>query len=345
MIRAGNLQGAYGHPAYPAEAGAICAASFGTGGIHTINRNARCQKSSSSAVRTPTWSSAPTGCPDRANSPRGHILHESGRQGSQPGRRCGPPCGHGRFRLQNGERPVRQRSTTPFPRGRGSTRRHRSPTFGPLGRGLITVDRQARTASSSPRAPTLTSPRRPETGGVGLRAGGHRPAATRDSDGNRRASRTDGLRHGPSEWYSTPLLRRRSRPSARRLDLITPNETEAEAITGIRIADRRTADEAARPSGGDRREAGGHHTRSTGGAGLRGRSKPDRGGIPRAGGRYDRAGDVFNGALVVALAEGKPLEEAAASPAKPPQSPSPTPERRDRSPRAPRSKPSIGNAG
>ena len=30
------------------------------------------------------------------------------------------------------------------------------------------------------------------------------------------------------------------------LDLITPNETEAEAITGIRIADRRTADEAAR---------------------------------------------------------------------------------------------------
>ena len=43
VIRAGNLQGAYGHPAYPAEAGAICAASFGTGGIHTINRNARCQ--------------------------------------------------------------------------------------------------------------------------------------------------------------------------------------------------------------------------------------------------------------------------------------------------------------
>ena len=128
------------------------------------------------------------------------------------------------------------------------------------------------------------------------------------------------------------------------LDLITPNETEAEAITGIRIADRRTADEPAvwrRPA----RSRWSSHSEHRG----RWFTRPVKAGSWR---------DTPCGRSIRPLPATYSTERSSwrspresrskkppASPAKPPQSPSPTPERRDRSPRAPRSKPSIGNAG
>lgn len=95
------------------------------------------------------------------------------------------------------------------------------------------------------------------------------------------------------------------------LDLITPNETEAEAITGIRIADRRTADEAARRLAA----TGAKQVVIT--LGAQGALVYEAGqsriveGYPVRAVDTTAAGDVFNGALVVALAEGKPLAEAA----------------------------------
>lgn len=95
------------------------------------------------------------------------------------------------------------------------------------------------------------------------------------------------------------------------LDLITPNETEAEAITGIRIADRRTADEAARRLAA----TGAKQVVIT--LGAQGALVYEAGqsriveGYPVRAVDTTAAGDVFNGALVVALAEGKPLADAA----------------------------------
>lgn len=129
------------------------------------------------------------------------------------------------------------------------------------------------------------------------------------------------------------------------LDLITPNETEAEAITGIRIADRRTADEAARrlaatgakqvvitlgAQGALVYEAGQSRIVEGYPCGRSIRPLPATYSTERSSWRSPRESRS---------------KKPPASPAKPPQSPSPTPERRDRSPRAPRSKPSIGNAG
>ena len=91
---------------------------------------------------------------------------------------------------------------------------------------------------------------------------------------------------------------------------ITPNETEAEAISGIRITDERTAEEAARKIA----SMGVCNVIITLGA---------KGALVFDGAHCEivpayktqavdttAAGDVFNGALVVALSEGRTLPEA-----------------------------------
>lgn len=98
----------------------------------------------------------------------------------------------------------------------------------------------------------------------------------------------------------------------RRLYLITPNETEAEIITGIKITDRESALKAARCM----MEKGISNVIITLGS---------KGSLVYSEGKSEfvpahqvsaidttAAGDVFNGALVVALSEGKNLFEAAA---------------------------------
>jgi ribokinase len=96
----------------------------------------------------------------------------------------------------------------------------------------------------------------------------------------------------------------------RNLTIITPNETEAEMLTGIRISDLKTAEQAARAL---------HHSGvpnviitlgskgalvSTGSGGEL-IAAPKVTAIDTTGG-----GDCFNGALAVALAEGMTIEEA-----------------------------------
>ncbi len=91
---------------------------------------------------------------------------------------------------------------------------------------------------------------------------------------------------------------------------ITPNETEAEAISGIRITDERTAEEAARKIA----SMGVCNVIIT--LGAKGALVCD--GAPCDSVPAERspavvstaAGDVFNGALVVALSEGRTLPEA-----------------------------------
>lgn len=92
---------------------------------------------------------------------------------------------------------------------------------------------------------------------------------------------------------------------------ITPNETEAEAIAGIRITDERSAEEAARRIA----SMGVRNVIITLGAkgalvfdGERSEIVPA---CPIKAVDTTAAGDVFNGALVVALCEGRTLPEAA----------------------------------
>ena len=97
----------------------------------------------------------------------------------------------------------------------------------------------------------------------------------------------------------------------RHLYLITPNETEAEMITGVKITDESSAGEAARLLS----EMGVQHVIITLGS---------KGALIYSGGKAEMvpalkveavdttaAGDVFNGALTVALSEGRSLKEAA----------------------------------
>lgn len=111
------------------------------------------------------------------------------------------------------------------------------------------------------------------------------------------------LNPAPAAWLPARLLRA--------LDLITPNETEAEALTGIRITDRRTADLAARRLAA----TGVRQVVIT--LGAQGALIHEEGisriveGYPVRAVDTTAAGDVFNGALVVALAEGCTLVEAA----------------------------------
>ena len=95
------------------------------------------------------------------------------------------------------------------------------------------------------------------------------------------------------------------------LYLITPNETEAEMITGVKITDESSAGEAARALSG----MGVQHVIITLGS---------KGALIYSNGKAEMvpalkveavdttaAGDVFNGALTVALSEGRSLKEAA----------------------------------
>lgn len=97
----------------------------------------------------------------------------------------------------------------------------------------------------------------------------------------------------------------------RHLYLITPNETEAEMITGVKITDESSAGEAARALSG----MGVQHIIITLGS---------KGALIYSNGKAEMvpalkveavdttaAGDVFNGALTVALSEGRSLKEAA----------------------------------
>lgn len=96
----------------------------------------------------------------------------------------------------------------------------------------------------------------------------------------------------------------------RRVTLLTPNETEAEALTGMRVRDERSARRAA-----ERLLARGVGTvvitLGARGAYVAGGDLRQR--VPGFRVRAVdtvAAGDVFNGALAVALAEGRPLLEA-----------------------------------
>lgn len=97
----------------------------------------------------------------------------------------------------------------------------------------------------------------------------------------------------------------------RHLYLITPNEMEAEMITGVKITDESSAGEAARALSG----MGVQHVIITLGS---------KGALIYSNGKAEMvpalkveavdttaAGDVFNGALTVALSEGRSLKEAA----------------------------------
>lgn len=94
------------------------------------------------------------------------------------------------------------------------------------------------------------------------------------------------------------------------LDLITPNETEAELLTGIKVVDEITAEQAARQfilkgvksviiTLGSRGAYVFHNNRGALIAGYRVKAVDTT-----------AAGDTFNGALAVALREGKTLEQA-----------------------------------
>lgn len=97
----------------------------------------------------------------------------------------------------------------------------------------------------------------------------------------------------------------------RHLYLITPNETEAEMITGVKITDESSAGEAARALSG----MGVQHVIIT--LGLKGALIYSNGkaemvpALKVEAVDTTAAGDVFNGALTVALSEGRSLKEAA----------------------------------
>lgn len=94
------------------------------------------------------------------------------------------------------------------------------------------------------------------------------------------------------------------------VDYLTPNESEAESLTGIQVVDDATADQAAQRL----LELGvGIALITLGAHGAWRADKTGSGRIPaRAVKTVDTtgAGDAFNGALAVALAEQRPLEEA-----------------------------------
>ena len=96
----------------------------------------------------------------------------------------------------------------------------------------------------------------------------------------------------------------------RLVDIITPNETEAEALTGIRVRDARSAEQAARTLSRSGVEA---VVVTLGGRGCVLFHENHARHIPAVKVRAvdtTAAGDAFNGGLAVALAGGKSLEQS-----------------------------------
>ena len=95
-----------------------------------------------------------------------------------------------------------------------------------------------------------------------------------------------------------------------KLDFLTPNESELETLTGIPVADRASAEQAARVL---LNKGAGHVLVTLGADGVlhcTGASRRHYSAFPVDPVDTTGAGDVFNGALATALAEKKPVHEA-----------------------------------